>query len=86
MEAAALSYLQSQTGMNSVAKVDNCAVRTNSALGAAGTSIGAVPLPGSVARGAMGLPGTQTFFIPRGGPTPGDVVNALAQFTPPNVP
>ena len=85
-DAAALSYLQSQTGMNSVGKIDNCAVRTNSALGAAGISIGAVPFPGSVARGAMGLPGTQTFFVPRGGPIPGDVVNALAQFTPPNVP
>lgn len=68
--AAVLAYLQSQTGMNSVGKIDNCAVRTNSALGAAGINTGAAPFPGRVARGAMGLPGAQTFFVPQGGPDP----------------
>jgi RHS repeat-associated protein len=85
-DAAALTYLQSQVGMNSIGKIDNCAVRTNSALGAAGINTGAAPFPGSVARGAMGLPGAQTFFVPQGGPIPGNVLDALRQFTPPNVP
>jgi RHS repeat-associated protein len=85
-DAAVLAYLAGQPGMNSVGKIDNCAVRTNSALGAAGINTGAAPFPGSVARGAMGLPGAQNFFVPQGGPMPAGLLDALRQFTPPNVP
>lgn len=85
-DAAVLAYLAGQPGMNSVGKINNCAVRTNSALGAAGVNTGAAPFPGSVARGVMGLPGAQTFFVPQGGPMPTGLGDALRQFTPPNVP
>jgi uncharacterized protein RhaS with RHS repeats len=85
-DAAVLAYLAGQPGMNSVGKIDNCAVRTNSALGAAGINTGAAPLPGSVARGVTGLPGAQNFFILQGGSISPGLIDALRQFTPPNVP
>jgi RHS repeat-associated protein len=85
-DAAALAYLMGEPGMNNVGLVDNCAVRTNSALAAAGISDSAAPFPGSVARAAMDLPGSQNHFIPQGGEIPASLVSALRQFAPPNVP
>ena len=85
-DAAALQNLYGQGCKNCVGYVDNCAVRTNSALEAAGLRTGATGFPGSVARGAAGLPGAQTYTVPQGGPIPQPVIDALRRFTPPNVP
>ena len=85
-DAAALQNLYGQGCKNCVGYVDNCAVRTNSALEAAGLRTGATGFPGSVARGAAGLPGAQTYTVPQGGPIPQAVIDALRRFTPPSVP
>lgn len=84
--AAALAYLFGKPGINSVGILDNCAVRTESTLGAAGINNQSVPFPGSVARGAMGLPGATTYNLPQGGPMPTGLTGALRQFVPPNAP
>jgi RHS repeat-associated protein len=85
-DAAVLKYLQGQGGMNSVGLVNNCAVRTADALGAAGINIGASPFPGSVARAAAGLPGAQTYTVPQGTSMSSDLNGTLGQFAPPNIP
>jgi hypothetical protein len=85
-DAAALAYLLNKPGMNSVGIFDNCAVRTNSALGAAGIYNQAAPFPGSVARGAMSLPGARTFFLPQGTSMPTSLFRDLQQFAPPSYP
>jgi RHS repeat-associated protein len=85
-DAAALSNLSGNGCKNCVGYLDNCAVRTDSALAAAGIRTGATGFPGSVARGAAAVPRAQTYTIPRGGPIPQNVIDALRPFTPPNVP
>ncbi|MEO6292948.1 MAG: RHS repeat-associated core domain-containing protein, partial [Burkholderiaceae bacterium] len=85
-DAAALKNLYGQGCKNCVGYFDNCAIRTNSALEATGLRTGATGFPGSVARGAAGLPGAQIYTIPRGGPIPQVVIDALRQFTPTYMP
>lgn len=73
--------------MNSVGIIDNCVVRCNEALGAAGIQTNAAPFPGSLAREAMKVPGAQTYYIPKGGQIPQALINTIRQrFTPPNGP
>jgi hypothetical protein len=86
-DAAALKYFLGKPGMNSVGIIDNCVVRCNEALGAAGIRNDAAPFPGSLARETMKIPGAQTFYIPRGGQIPQALVDIIRQrFTPPSVP
>jgi RHS repeat-associated protein len=85
-DAAALGNLYGQGCKNCIGTIDNCAVRTNSAIEAAGFRTGATAFPGSVARDVTSLPGAQTYTVPQGGPIPPKVIDALRQFSPPNVP
>lgn len=86
-DAAALNYFLSQPGMNSVGIIDNCVVRCNEALGAAGIQNRAAPFPGSLARETMRIPSSQTYYIPKGGPIPQALIDTIRQrFTPPSVP
>ena len=60
-------------GKNPVDKItllDNCAVRTNQLLNAAGIKTAGIPYPGGTARDAALLPGAVTYTIPQGGAIP----------------
>jgi RHS repeat-associated protein len=81
-DAAALNYFLRHPGMNTVGTIDNCAVRTNEALGAASITTSALPFPGSVAREVMSIPGAQTFYVPKGGDLPQPLLDAIHRFAP----
>ena len=85
-DQAALDNLSRNGCKNCVGVLDNCAVRTDSALRASGVSTNMSPFPGGVARDAMRAPGATDYYIPKGGPIPPGLVDALRQFNPPNVP
>jgi len=85
-DAASLAYFLNHPGMNSVGNIDNCAVRTNESLRAAGISNDASAFPGSVAREAASIPGAQTFLIPQGGSIPPALQEIILRFSPPNIP
>lgn len=81
-DAAAINFIKAHQDMNGVGKLDNCAVRTNEVLNAAGIRTNGVPFPGGLARDVQGLPGATTYFIPQGGPIPPGLVGALGKFGP----
>nr|WP_281246093.1 RHS repeat-associated core domain-containing protein [Paracidovorax konjaci] len=85
-DQAALENLSQNGCRNCVGTFDNCAVRTDSALRASGIRTNMSPFPGGVARDAARAPGAVDYRIPRGGPIPPEVVDALRPFNPPNVP
>jgi hypothetical protein len=81
-DQAALAFYALHPGRNSVGIFDNCATRTNQALNAAGVPTQDIPFPGGLSRDVSGLPGTQQFFIPQGGPIPQGLMNLLPGFEP----
>ena len=85
-DQAALDNLSGNSCKNCVGILDNCAVRTDSALRAGGVNTGMWPFPGGVARDAMRAPGATTYYVPQGGSLPLGLVDALRPFNPPNVP
>ncbi|XPG41615.1 RHS repeat-associated core domain-containing protein [Variovorax sp. NFACC28] len=85
-DRGALDNLAGNGCRNCVGLLDNCAVRTDSALRAAGVPTNMSPFPGGVARDAMRAPGAESFYIPKGGPIPSRLLDRLQQFNPPNVP
>lgn len=85
-DRAALDNLGENGCMNCVGVLDNCAVRTDSALRAGGVRTLMSPFPGGVARDAMRAPGATTYYIPQGGSMPSGLVESLKSFNPPNVP
>nr|WP_281269564.1 RHS repeat-associated core domain-containing protein [Paracidovorax anthurii] len=85
-DQAALGNLSRNSCRNCVGILDNCAVRTDSALRASGVKTNMSPFPGGVARDAARTPGAINYYIPKGGPIPPEVVDAMKPFTPPNVP
>ncbi len=74
--------LENYPGINSVGYFDNCAVRTNEGLMAAGFPSLEIPFPGGLTRKAQGLEGAQTFVIPRNGPIPQALLDILPSFEP----
>jgi hypothetical protein len=82
----ALRNLSENSCRNCVGLFDNCAVKTDSALRAAGVQTNMSPFPGGVARDAARAPGATTYYIPKNGPIPRELVDALKPFNPPNVP
>jgi hypothetical protein len=66
--------------MNGVSKVDNCAVRTNQLLDAAGIPMEGNMFPGGVAREVASFPGTTTYFIPQNGPIPQPLLDVLYMY------
>lgn len=85
-DRAILDNLSRNGCRNCVGVLDNCAVRTDSALRAGGVRTNMSPFPGGVARDAMRASGANDYYIPRGGPIPPRLVDALRQFNPSNVP
>lgn len=81
-DAQMLAFYALHPGRNSVGIFDNCAARTNQALNAGGVPTQDIPFPGGLSRDVGGLPGTQQFFIPQGGPIPQGLLNLLPGFEP----
>ncbi|MDD0808727.1 RHS repeat-associated core domain-containing protein [Curvibacter sp. RS43] len=81
-DADAIAFIKAHPDMNGIAKLDNCAIRTNQVLNATGIKNNGVPFPGGLARDIRGLPGTMTYFTPRGGPIPPGLVRVLWKFGP----
>lgn len=75
-DAAMLKFYSRYPGRNSVGLVDNCAVRTDLALKAAGLPVHDDPFPGQLGADVGNLPGAQQWFIPQGAPIP-DALQAL---------
>lgn len=81
-DAAAMSFIKAHSDMNGIGRLDNCAVRTNQVLNAAGVPTKGVPFPGGLARDVQGLPGATTYFIPQGGSIPPGLAGVLGKFGP----
>jgi hypothetical protein len=59
-DARAIAFIRQHPNKNDVGYLDNCAVRTNQILDAAGVPVQGIPFPGGVARNVQSLPGTTT--------------------------
>ncbi len=82
-DALAIDYIRKQhPKMNDVGYLDNCAVRTNQIINAAGIPTRSIPFPGGVARNVQSMPGTKTYFIPKGTTIPPELINALPEYKP----
>jgi RHS repeat-associated protein len=77
------AFVKKHPGMNSVTKLDNCAVRTNQLLDAARIPMEGNMFPGGVAREVASLPGATTYYIPKNGPIPQALLNVLNSYNPP---
>jgi hypothetical protein len=80
------AFVEKHPGMNSVTKLDNCAVRTNQLLDAARIPMEGNMFPGGVAREVASLPGSTTYYIPKNGPIPQALLNVLNSNNPPPPP
>jgi hypothetical protein len=78
----AQAFIKKHPNMNDVTKVDNCAVRTNQLLNAAGVDVSGNMFPGGVAREVASLPGATTYFIPQNGSIPQPLLNVLSSYGP----
>jgi hypothetical protein len=76
--AGVANSLPSQVGI-----LDNCAVRTNQIMSAAGIAVSSVPLPKVTATVAAGQPGAITYGIPQGTAIPAALAKILSKFDPP---
>jgi len=82
-DAAAVAFINSShPDKNDVGKLDNCAVRTNQVLNAAGITTDGVPFPGGTARDVQSIPSATTYTIPQDGSIPAPLQNALPKFNP----
>lgn len=82
-DAAAIAYINSShPNKNDVGKLDNCAVRTNQVLNAAGVTTSGIPFPGGTARDVQSIPGATTYTIPQDGTIPVPLQNAIPKFNP----
>lgn len=81
-DAAAINFIKNHPDMNDIGKFDNCAVRTNQLLNAAGIRTSGIPFPGGLARDVQSLPGATTYLIPQGGPIPPGLAGVLGKFGP----
>lgn len=80
-DAAAIAFINSShPNKNDVGKLDNCAVRTNQVLNAAGINTNGVPFPGGTARDVQMIPGAITYTIPQDGSIPASLQNLLQKF------
>jgi len=80
-DALARAFIKNHPNKNDVGKLDNCAVRTNELLNAAGVPTNDVPFPGGTARDVQSIPGATTYYIPQGGPIPGPLLNAIPKYS-----
>ena len=80
-DAAARAYLLNHPDNWNV--LNNCAVRSNQILEAAGVPVSGIPFPGGLARNVASLPGAQTWVIPEGAPIPAALASQLSQFKKP---
>ncbi|WP_425219464.1 RHS repeat-associated core domain-containing protein [Ralstonia solanacearum] len=82
-DALAIAYIEKQhPKMNDVGYLDNCAVRTNEIINAAGIPTRGIPFPGGVARDVQSIPGAKNYYIPKGAPIPPELANALPAYRP----
>lgn len=82
-DAVAIAYINSShPNNNDIGKFDNCAVRTNQVLNAAGVSTSGIPFPGGTARDVQSIPGATTYTIPQDGSIPLPLQNILPRFNP----
>jgi uncharacterized protein RhaS with RHS repeats len=79
----AQAFVKKHPGKNSVTRLDNCAVRTNQLLDAAGIPMAGNMFPGGVANEVASLPGTTTYYIPKNGTIPQVLLNVLNSYSPP---
>ena len=79
-DAAMIRFYSQFPEMNSVTKLDNCAVRTSEALQAGRVPVEGSIFPGQLSRQAAAVPGARVFVIPQGGPIPQALLNLLPSF------
>lgn len=79
-DALARDFIAKHPGKNDVGILDNCAVRTNQLINAAGVPTSEIPFPGGTARDVANLPRAKTYYIPQNGPIPKDILDILPKF------
>jgi uncharacterized protein RhaS with RHS repeats len=79
-DALAINWINQHPNKNGVGTFDNCAVRTNQLLNAAGVPTRDIPFPGGTARDVQSIPGATTYYIPQGAPIPPGLQNAIPRF------
>ena len=82
-DAKAVSFINSEQSENTASLIDNCAVKTNLIINAAGVATDDIPFPGGTSRDVSSLPGTTTYFIPRNGTIPKGLQAILNQYAHP---
>lgn len=77
-DAAARNYIKNNPDSWNV--LNNCAVRNNKILEAAGIPVNGIPFPGGLARDVASLPGARTYYMPEGGAIPAGLADQLSGF------
>jgi RHS repeat-associated protein len=79
-DSKATNFIQSTLNQNTTGLIDNCAVKVNLILNAAGVATNDIPFPGGTSRDAASLPGATTYLIPKNGEIPKELQSVLPQF------
>ncbi|WP_428993089.1 RHS repeat-associated core domain-containing protein [Luteibacter rhizovicinus] len=80
----ASSFVSTKLITSDAGLIDNCAVKTNLILNAAGVSTQDIPFPGGLSRDVSSTPGVKTYLIPKNGPIPQELQNFLKTFDKPS--
>jgi hypothetical protein len=76
----ALAQIRKHPNKNDVGILDNCAVRVNEILNAAGVRTNGIPFPSGTARDVQSLPGAKTYYYSQGGNMPDALRQAVNRF------
>ncbi len=79
-DARAAAFIRNNPNLQNIGLLENCAVRTNQILNAAGIATNGVPFPGGTARDVQNLPGAMTYYMGKGSAIPSGLDSALSRF------
>jgi hypothetical protein len=79
-DARAAAFIRNNPNLQNIGLLENCAVRTNQILNAAGIATNGIPFPGGTARDVQNLPGAMTYYMGKGSAIPSGLDSALSRF------
>ncbi|PTR32893.1 RHS repeat-associated protein [Luteibacter sp. OK325] len=85
-DAKAINFITTSESKNTVELIDNCAVKTNLIVNAAGVNTSGIPFPGGTSRDIASQPGTKSYLIPQNSQIPQELRAILPNFDPKSQP
>lgn len=85
-DAKAVDFIKNNLGENTATIIDNCSVKTDLVINAAGVPVPISHFPATTLINVAAKPSVQTYFVPQNGKIPKDLQNILPRFDPPPPP